>query len=375
MTAYKFLVGAVLTFAMVSVLTLAALAFSARDFQYGVWQVSQGTGGLVDFDRLEQANQEIDRIQAESSGSRSELDDITNEIAAIDAQARAASASAEEARTAIVRQIAEVETSANIVAASAASDMSADALSNRVGALASRSGLSPEDQQTVAEAQALLQRLAGYEEGLLEFDRQRLELVARQRLVSGQVDEAERRQSAWRVTVIRDTDQYARIRAEAAALDSGSPFGVSRTLAEVHPALLSTIVVLLMGALGSLLYLFPAYLNRPLPVTNAEIAVRLIFGMCAAFAFYLLANAAVAGFSIGASTTDALSTSTALNPFTVSLIGIVAGVLSEDIAKWIQDRGRNILTQGGGGGETVAPAAPVQSERAAGGGLVNNNAL
>jgi hypothetical protein len=374
MTFYKFAVGAVLTLAMVSVLTLAALAFSARDFQYGVWQISNDSGGLVDFNRLTIANQEIDRIQSDSSGPRGELRDITNQIADIDAQARASSQSAEEARAAIVREIAEVETNANIVAESAAADLSANALSRRISSLAGRSGLTPADQQTVAEAQAQLQRLVGYEESLVDFDRRRLELVARQRLVDGQVQEASRRESTWRATVIEDTDQYARVRSEAAALQNGSPFGVSRGLAQIHPALLSTIVVLLMGALGSLLYLFPAYLNRPIPVTVAEIAVRLIFGMCAALAFYVLANAAVAGFSIGGSTSDALATSTALNPFTVSLVGIVAGVLSEDIAKWIQDRGRGILTQGGGA--VAAPAAaPAESERAAGGGLVNNSAL
>jgi len=376
MTMYKFLVGAVLTLAMVSVLTLAALAFSARDFQYGVWQISEETGGLIDFERLTLANDEIDRVQNDSSGPRGELRDITNQIADIDAQARATSQSAEEARAAIVREVAEVETNANIVAASAAGDLSANALSRRIDALAGRTGLTPADQQTVAEAQAQLQRLVGYEEGLVDFDRRRLELVARQRLVDGQVQEANRQELTWRATVIEDTDHYTRVRSEAEALQSGSPFGISRGLAQIHPALLSTVVVLLMGALGSLLYLFPAYLNRPIPVTIAEIAVRLIFGMCAALAFYVLANAAVAGFSIGGSTSDALATSTALNPFTVSLVGIVAGVLSEDIAKWIQDRGRGILTQGGAAvAAPAAPAAPAESERAPGGGLVNNNAL
>jgi hypothetical protein len=118
-----------------------------------------------------------------------------------------------------------------------------------------------------------------------------------------------------------------------------------------------------MGALGSLLYLFPAYLNRSEPVTMAEIVVRLIFGMCAALAFYVLANAAIAGFSIASSVQQATTSST-LNPFTVSLVGIVAGVMSEDIARWIQARGRGIFTQGGAP-TTVAPT----------GGLVNNQAI
>jgi hypothetical protein len=141
-------------------------------------------------------------------------------------------------------------------------------------------------------------------------------------------------------------------------------------LAQGHPALLSTVLVLLMGALGSLLYLFPAYLNRPVPVTMAEIVVRLIFGMCAALAFYVLANAAIAGFSV-ASSAQLTTTSSALNPFAVSLVGIVAGVMSEDIAKWIQERGRGIFQQGG----AAASAPPQAADAVPGGGLVNNQAI
>jgi hypothetical protein len=150
-------------------------------------------------------------------------------------------------------------------------------------------------------------------------------LVARQRLVSGQVAEANRRVFALQQSVVPDYEHYQRVRGEAYALRSMSPLGASAFLAQGHPALLSTVLVLLMGALGSLLYLFPAYLNRPVPVTMAEIVVRLIFGMCAALAFYVLANAAIAGFSIASSVQQA-TTSATLNPFTVSLVGIVAGV-------------------------------------------------
>jgi hypothetical protein len=109
----------------------------------------------------------------------------------------------------------------------------------------------------------------------------------------------------------------------------------------------------------------------------AEIVVRLIFGMCAALAFYVLANAAIAGFSISSGVQQA-TTSATLNPFTVSLVGIVAGVLSEDIAKWIQDRGRGIFTQGGAPA-TSTVAAPTSSNSGddgpPGGGLVNNQAI
>jgi hypothetical protein len=80
--------------------------------------------------------------------------------------------------------------------------------------------------------------------------------------------------------------------------------------------------------------------------------VRLIFGMCAALAFYVIANATIAGFNLQSGVQQA-STAAALNPFTVSLIGIIAGVMAEDIAKFIQDRGRGVL-----GGAAPAEAAP-----------------
>ena len=43
MTSYKFLVGVVLTVAMIVVLISASLLFAVRDFQYGVAQVAPST--------------------------------------------------------------------------------------------------------------------------------------------------------------------------------------------------------------------------------------------------------------------------------------------------------------------------------------------
>lgn len=376
MTFYKFAVGAVLTVAMVGVLTASALVFSSRDFQFGLAQISPSTNGLVNFQRLAEADAQITQIESETAGPRGELLDVEQQIEAIDNHAQAAEATANEARAQIVGGIARVEENANIEAGqSAAADMSAQALSARINTLAGRPGLSAADQQNVAALSAQVNQLAQQEEGLDESSADRASLQARQRAISGQVAESNRRIFALQQSVVPDYEYFGRIRSEARSLQALSPLGASAYLAQGHPALLSTTLVLLMGALGSLLYLFPAYLNRPAPVTMAEIVVRLIFGMCAALAFYVLANAAIAGFSIGAGVTQA-TTSSLLNPFTVSLVGIVAGVLSEDIAKWIQDRGRGIFTQGqlssGNVGAAQVAAAP---EPAPTGGLVNNNAI
>ncbi len=375
MTFYKFAVGVVLAIAMIAVLTLTALVFSSRDFQFGVAQISPTTNGLVDFRRLAEVDREVTRIENETAGPRGELLDLEQRIAALDAQTQTAQTAANEARGAIVGGIAEVEARANVTAAqSAAADTTAQGLSQRINTLVGRPNLSPADQQNVVSLRAQVATLAQQEEGVDDTQAQRATLMASQRAVSGQVAESNRRIFALEQSVVPDYEHYGRVRSEAFALQTMSPLGVSAYLAQGHPALLSTCLVLLMGALGSLLYLFPAYLNRPAPVTMAEIAVRLIFGMCAALAFYVLANAAIAGFSIASSVTQATTSST-LNPFTVSLVGIVAGVLSEDIAHWIQERGRGIFTQGqissGAQGAAQAPPPPESPT----GGLVNNQAI
>jgi hypothetical protein len=377
MSFYKFSVGVVLALAMVAVLGLSALVFSSRDFQFGVAQISPSTNGLISFQRLAEADAQITRLEEETSAPRGELLEVEQRIALLDAQAQTAETAADEARAEIVGGIAQVETNAQVNGgSSAASDMSAQALSQRINTLAARPGLSAADQQNVAALSAQVNQLAQQEEGLDQTGAERATLSARQRALSGQVAESNSRIFALQQSVVPDYEHYGRVRSEAQSLISLSPLGVSAYMAQGHPALLSTMLVLLMGALGSLLYLFPAYLNRPAPVTMAEIVVRVIFGMCAALAFYVLANAAIAGFSIASSVTQATTSST-LNPFTVSLVGIVAGVLSEDIAKWIQDRGRGIFTQGqvssGAVGAAQAPAAA--AEPAPTGGLVNNQAI
>lgn len=371
MTFHKFAVGVVLGVAMLAVLSAGALVFSARDFQFGVAQVSPSTNGLISFERLAEVDAQIAQIEAETAEPRGELLQLDQQIAALDNRAASDEAAANEARANIVGGVAAIEASVGAqVAESAAADMSAQALSQRVNALASRSGLSPADQQSVAALSGQVQQLAAQEASVDETGAERATLVARQRLVSGQVAESNRRIFALQQTVVPDYEHYGRIRGEANALQTMSPLGVSAALAQGHPSLLSTLLVLLSGALGSLLYLFPAYLNRVEPVTMAEIVIRLIFSMCAALALYVLANAAIAGFSLSSGVQQA-TTAASLNPFTVALVGIVAGVLSEDIAKWIQERGRGMFTQGGG----RPPAAAAQAEPAPGGGLVNNQAI
>lgn len=358
MTFYKFAVGVVLTVAMIAVLGFGALVFSARDFQYGVSQISSSTRGLISFERLAQVEEQVAAILEETKGPRGESAQIQQQLSALEAQAGESATTANASRATIVGAIAAIEQRANVQAAtSAASDLSTQGLSQRIRTLGSRPGLAPEDQQSIATLEAQAQQLSAHDTQAEENSEVRAALTTRRDLVGGRVEESDRRIQALQRTVVPEHEQFERIRSEANALSNLSPLGLSAFLAQGHPALLSTMLVLLMGALGSLLYLFPAYLNRAQPVTMAEIAVRLIFGMCAALAVYVLANAAVASFSFGAVATEP-TTSANINPFTVSLFGIVAGVLSEDIAKWIQDRGRGMFTQDGRAGATGADLDP-----------------
>ena len=370
MTFYKFAVGVVLTLAMIAVLGISAVVFSARDFQFGVAQISPSTNGLISFPALYAADAQIQQIETSTSEPRGELAQVQEQIGGIDAQTQATRQSIEASRSAIISALAPVEQRAGVTPAA---DSSTAALAARVNALSGHAGLAAADQQTIATLRTQLQQLAAQEQSTGAGGTDRDRLTARQGLLDAQLTVSRSRILALQQTVLPDTDNYERVRSEAFALKNLSPLGISAYMAQGHPALLSTLLVLLMGALGSLLYLFPAYLNRPAPVTMAEIIVRLIFGMCAALAFYVLANATIAGFSI-ASQVQQAGTSSTLNPFTVSLIGIVAGVLSEDIAHWIQERGRGIFTQGQistgapGAGQTAPPASPT-------GGLVNNQAI
>src|SRR5262249_37359618 len=109
MTIYKFAVGVVLALAMIAVLGLAALVFSARDFQFGVAQISPATNGLISFQRLVEADRQIQQLQTESAGPRGEQLQVQQRIAALDNQSQAAETSINESRAQIVGSIADIE--------------------------------------------------------------------------------------------------------------------------------------------------------------------------------------------------------------------------------------------------------------------------
>ena len=65
---------------------------------------------------------------------------------------------------------------------------------------------------------------------------------------------------------------FNQVVAEVDSLKATSPLGIGMWLAQVHPSSLSTLLAVMMGALGAMLFLFPAYVaNKPeWEVTFAE---------------------------------------------------------------------------------------------------------
>jgi hypothetical protein len=357
MTIKKWFVGLVLTVVMVSALLFSALLFSARDFQFGLAKIEPESSGLIDFDQVLAADAQIKTIENSVGPQRGELASVEQRIDEINRAAQEKQAKLDTARTAIAGQVAEIETSASVaVAESAASDLSANALSQRIASLAARSNLSAGAQLHVAALRSEVQHLAALEDEVDDQGAATRELETRQRQLGEQLGDSISRINAQKLSVVNNPDSFDRVINEVRALKQMSPLGWGAALAQGHPALLSTFLVLQMGALGAILYLFPAYMSRPEPVLFAEIAVRLIFGMCTALAFYVIANATLAGFSLSPGASQA-STAATLNPFTVSLIGIVAGVMADDIARWIKNRGAEVLG--------ASPGTPLSAQQAA----------
>jgi hypothetical protein len=231
-----------------------------------------------------------------------------------------------------------------------------DALEARAAALISRPGLPAAENDNAMTVRQLTQQLRLDEQRVTELQNEARDLQLRFRSVNGALVESDGAIVTLKSSVVgANYRAYDRVHNEAEALKRTSPFGIGAGFVSAHPTFLSTLLVLLMGALGAILYLFPAYMTRETPVTFAEIAVRMIFGMVTALAFYIVANATLAGLSFVPGQ-SAAANAALLNPFTVGLVGIIAGVTADDIAKWIQRRGSEIL--GGRPGEPPrTPAA------------------
>jgi len=363
MTFHKWMVGLGLAALMIAVLFFNAVLFSARSFQFNIASLDSASQGIVSVEAIALAEERLAAIEQSAAMPRAELSQIAQQISALDAAQEDTRNEAVALQATLAGELAALEAARGVSAATPAAALDDQGLADRVASLAEMT-LPQQATAAVQTMRADMDRLNIMLDQLDAGDAQRRELLQRQSLLGNQVADAQRQEFAIKQEAVSTVDLYDRIRIEAEALRRASLFGVGAGLVQAHPTMLSTALVLLMGLLGAILYLFPAYMSRANPVTFAEIAVRSIFGMVTALAFYIVANASIAGLAFVPGGT--MEAATAINPFTVSLIGIVAGIMADDIAKWIQRRGSEIL-----GGAPGVPAPPAGAAPAPNPGLAH----
>lgn len=359
MTLHKWTVGAALTTIMVLALAANAVLFSVRSFQHHLAEIAPSSYGILNVRSFLAADAEIAAIEAGVAAERGRA--IALQMAADQAAASAQAAEAQAAQLGI--EIAQatraLEGRLSLEAALEAGAEDGTGLARRLDLAASAPSLQGADRELAAALRLEAERLIRLETDAAvqreEAGRARLAL----RAAAPVLEEADQKILGLKAhaTPGQDAALYETIRSQVLAVTQASPLGIGATLVQTHPHFLSIGLVLLMGLLGGILYLFPAYMSRPNPVTFAEIIVRMIFGMCTALAFYVLMNAAVAGFSF-APGQEPGAAGAALNPFTVSLVGIVGGVMADDIARWIHQRGSEILGQAKTAASAVGGLAP-----------------
>lgn len=342
----RWFVGLALTIAMLITLLACALTFSARSFQHNFAQISGNRTGVVsmaeigriasDMAALERASEPQRRQIAEAERKRAELG---ARIITLRTEAEAAAAQIDQGLQAIEARIDPAQSFAGAepalleqrLARVAAADIPAED-----GAQAQRL------RAQLDEATRLFEQAdaAAREQAALGEQSAQLQALINTNLDAALNDEAQ-----------AFAGNFSQVRAEVESLVRTSPYGLALTLAEIHPVFLSTLLVCLSGALGSLLYLFPAYLSNEREISIEDIVVRMLFSMLTAFGFMVALNAANTVLALGGQETTGATAS--LNPFTVAGLGVIAGVMADDIAKWIRDRGVSFLGGGRAGGSLV----------------------
>lgn len=358
MTFQRWLAGFVLLLLMLTFLFMNAVMFSARSFQHYVSQVAPETGGVIKLTEIERLGAEVKSLDASLAplvGAATQADATVAELKSNLARARDGLS---ETQSQIVASVAALEAQAKVSPpATAPAGYDEVSLKARLEAVLASRSVTPTVRAAAAPIRTAITQAGDTEAGIAALT-DRLAAAERAQLTAGEAVREARSQIVQRQSVYGS--DFNRIVSEAEALKASSPFGITRAFAETHPTFLSTILVCVMGGLGAILYLFPLYMVPNAKVLVRDIIVRLVFGMATALAFYVVANATLAGFSLASPSEQVQSVGSNLNPFTVSLLGIIAGVSADDIAKWILSRGRELLGGGGGGGY-AAPSEPPHS--------------
>lgn len=356
MSFHRWLTGAFLLLLMVFALAANAILFSARSFQHNLVQVDPSSGGIISLEKMRATDTEIARIQDSVRMQRGAVAEAQAKFDVAKRETDQAVAALDAANIALEGRIATIEARFKLQSPPPSS-YDPLGLAQRLERLGVQPGATPSDRTEVVALKDAAKKMIGLNTELSEKEAALTEAEANLKQAGASVADADRTVLGLKAQFGGD---YDRIRNEADALSRGSLYGIGAQLVGMHPTFLSTVLVCLMGGLGGILFLFPAYVANRFPVTFVVIIVRLVFGMVTALAFYIVANATLAGFAFMPGQDGGQATSMSLNPFTVSLLGIIAGVMADDIAEWIHNRGRDIL--GGGRGPTALPRGDVAAD-------------
>lgn len=336
---------------MLAALFLNAVMFSARSFQHYVAQVAPETGGVIRLAEIERVGEEVKALEltmAPLVGAAAQADASVAQLTA-DLDRTRSELNATQAQ--IMASVDRLESEAGAAPAAATSAYDDISLTQRLDALLANRTAPAAVRASIPAVKAAIAQ-ANVTESNIAALTDKAAAAANEQARAGETVVQARSQIVQRQSAYGA--EFSRIIAEAQALKASSPLGIGKSFAEMHPVFLSTVLVCVMGALGAILYLFPLYMVPNAQVYLRDIVVRLVFGMATALAFYIVANATLAGFSLSSQGQQAQSVGANLNPFTVSLLGIIAGVMADDIAKWILERGRQLL--GGNAGSGLAPS-------------------
>jgi hypothetical protein len=325
-----------------------SVLFSARSFQDNLAHVVPGSAGVIRLADLYAVDAQVAELERQTAPQRGEAAQLEQQAAAAQRELDNARDAIAALQARILTQTSELETLAGLTPAAGAGAFDPVDIAQRLDRVSAQRTAVAQTREGVISVRTDLGKLADAEQALAPKEDELARLEAEKRRAGEFVATSER-------TILGLKGQFGsdfqRVRNEAQALVASTPFGFGAKIVEMHPTFLSTTLVMIMGALGAILYLFPAYLNRDNRIFFADIVVRLVFGMVVALAFYIVANATLAGFAfVPGGDTGAAGAS--LNPFTVSLLGIIAGIMADDIASWILKRGRELL---GGGFSDASP--------------------
>ena len=347
MSFHRWLTGAFLLFLMIFALGANAILFSARSFQHNLVQVDRSSGGILDLEKLAATEEKIINIEDSVAAQRGATIQAQEAAQAAQAELDKARNAVDASYVALDQSVAALEAKYDIVGQVSAAYDSAE-MAQRLERLGLVPKLTAEQRAQVVAFKDAASKLDALNDAYLDKQLAADRAKSAAERAGESVLDADRQILGLKAQF---GDNYDRIHNEAEALQRGSIYGIGAMLVGMHPTYLSTLLVCLMGGLGGILFLFPAYVANRFPVTFVVIIVRLVFGMVTALAFYIVANATLAGFAFMPGQ-ETQTTSMSLNPFTVSLLGIIAGVMADDIAEWIHNRGRDIL---GGGGRSATP--------------------